>query len=284
MATYAILINGVTKRFRRPGFPISVGRARQFTGSSIWSSMVTNPESSSMILALDHISFKVDCGEIFGVFGAPDAGKTTLVRLLATLLFPDSGDIRIFGCDSVREASLVRRLINPVFSQASFLKQLSPMQNLLVGSRMLGKDITAVYLKGIELLTRLGVEQQELDQPIENLSRTIIQKVVLARALISRPRLLLLDEPFIDLDADSCRLVLEMLQETRNQFGTTIFLTTKDPDLTCTLCDRTASIESGKIIEIFNQQGRFLDYPRETEELSMSNIEAVPLGIPALVD
>lgn len=89
-----------------------------------------------LVVAVDYVSFKVKEGEIFGVLGPNGSGKSTLIRLLATLLLPDSGDIKIFGYDPVLEPLKVQKLINRVSVEASFFKKLSPMENLIYGARL----------------------------------------------------------------------------------------------------------------------------------------------------
>ena len=176
------------------------------------------------VVAVDHVSFSVSEGEIFGVLGPNGSGKSTLIRLLATLLLPDGGDIRVFGHDVVRHPMQVQRLINRVSVEASFFKKLSPM---------------------------------------EEMSRGMQQKVAIARALLSRPSLLLLDEPTTGLDPRSKREVQDVIRELRDDHGTTILLTTHDMLEADNLCDRIAIIDSGKIVA--------LDTPPGLKKLISSN-------------
>jgi ABC-2 type transport system ATP-binding protein len=203
-----------------------------------------------VVVAVDHVSFTVIQGEIFGVLGPNGSGKSTLIRLLATLLLPDDGDIRVFGYDVVREPMLVQRLINRVSVEASFFKKLSPMENLVYGARLYGMSGAEIRRQVLEILTRLGLEERSIYKPMEEMSRGMQQKVAIARALLSSPRLLLLDEPTTGLDPRSKLEVQDVIRELRDDHGTTILLTTHDMLEAENLCDRVAIIDSGKIVAL----------------------------------
>lgn len=203
-----------------------------------------------VVVAVDHVSFTVMQGEIFGVLGPNGSGKSTLIRLLATLLLPDDGDIRVFGYDVVRQPMLVQRLINRVSVEASFFKKLSPMENLVYGARLYGMSGAEIRRQVVEILTRLGLEERSIYKPMEEMSRGMQQKVAIARALLSSPRLLLLDEPTTGLDPRSKLEVQDVIRELRDDHGTTILLTTHDMVEAENLCDRVAIIDSGKIVAL----------------------------------
>lgn len=207
------------------------------------------------VVAVDRVSFTVARGEIFGVLGPNGSGKSTLIRLLATLLLPDGGDIRIFGYDVVKESMQVQRLINRVSVEASFFKKLSPMENLLYGARLYGMSGAETRRRVIEILTRLGLEARAIHNPMEQMSRGMQQKVAIARALLSRPKLLLLDEPTTGLDPRSKREVQQVVRELRDNHGTTILLTTHDMSEADELCDRVAIIDSGRIVALDTPEG-----------------------------
>ena len=182
----ALEINGVLKVFRtRPG---------------IFNRIRGRGESGRRIVAVDNISLTVDKHEIFGILGPNGTGKSTLIRLIATLLIPDAGQIRVFGLDVVRQAALVKPLINRVSVEASFFKKLSPMENLMYGARMYGLDGRTARRKIIEILGRMGLEERSIWSPMEDMSRGMQQKVAVARAFLTSPVLLLLDEPTTGLD------------------------------------------------------------------------------------
>lgn len=207
-----------------------------------------------VIVAVDHVSFTVAEGEIFGVLGPNGSGKSTLIRLIATLLLPDDGELKVFGYDVVRQPRQVQELINRVSVEASFFKKLSPMENLLYGARLYGLPGKETRKQVVEILNRLGLEERSIYSPMEEMSRGMQQKVAIARALLSRPRLLLLDEPTTGLDPRSKREVQAVVEELRDQ-GTTILLTTHDMREAEILCDRVAIIEGGKIVALDTPEG-----------------------------
>jgi len=241
----AVIVNDVYKRFGKPN------------GSWWRRPRKANPSANghkSQVVAVDRVSFSVRTGEIFGVLGPNGSGKSTLIRLIATLLLPDSGTIEVFGQDVVRQPMQVQRQINRVSVEASFFKKLSPMENLVYGARLYGLNGSETRLRVVEILTRLGLEKRVIYQPMEEMSRGMQQKVAIARALLSRPRLLLLDEPTTGLDPRSKREVQAVIRELNQEHGTTILLTTHDMLEADSLCDRIAIIDSGKIVALDTPQ------------------------------
>jgi ABC-2 type transport system ATP-binding protein len=242
--TQAIAVNEVYKKFGKPG-------------GSFWKQIIgsrTNGDKP-VVVAVDNVSFEVQQGEIFGVLGPNGSGKSTLIRLIATLLLPDSGAIQVFGHDVVAEPVAVQRLINRVSVEASFFKKLSPMENLLFGARLYGLQGGETRQRIEDILIRLGLEKRAIYKPMEEMSRGMQQKVAIARALLSRPRLLLLDEPTTGLDPRSKREVQAVIRQLNQESGTTILLTTHDMLEAEVLCDRIAIIDSGVIVALDTPQG-----------------------------
>ncbi|NOX60850.1 MAG: ABC transporter ATP-binding protein [Chloroflexi bacterium] len=204
----------------------------------------------SKVVAVDHVSFEVQPGEIFGVLGPNGSGKSTLIRLISTLLLPDGGYIQVFGHDVVEEPMAVQRLINRVSVEASFFKKLSPMENLLYGARLYGLGGRESRERIVQILTRLGLEKRSIYSPMQEMSRGMQQKVAIARALLSRPRLLLLDEPTTGLDPRSKREVQAVVRELREEDNATILLTTHDMVEAEELCDRIAIMDRGKVVAL----------------------------------
>jgi ABC-2 type transport system ATP-binding protein len=207
------------------------------------------------VMAVNHVSFEVREGEIFGVLGPNGSGKSTLIRLIATLLLPDGGSITIFGHDVVRESLRVQALINRVSVEASFFKKLSPMENLMYGARLYGLNARETRKDIVRILTRLGLEERSITSPMEEMSRGMQQKVAIARALLTRPRVLLLDEPTTGLDPRSKREVQAVVRELRDQHGVTILLTTHDMTEADTLCDRIAILDKGCVVALDTPAG-----------------------------
>ncbi len=210
----------------------------------------TQPAKTTKTTAVNHVSFDVGRGEIFGVLGPNGSGKSTLIRLIATLLIPDGGQITVFGYDTVKQPMTVQRLINRVSVEASFFKKLSPMENLLYGARLYGVSGSDARKQARAILMRLGLEEKTIYQPMEEMSRGMQQKVAIARAFLTHPILLLLDEPTTGLDPRSKREVQAFVRELRDQHDATILLTTHDMMEADTLCDRIAIINGGNIVAL----------------------------------
>ncbi|MCR4401173.1 MAG: ABC transporter ATP-binding protein [Firmicutes bacterium] len=219
--------------------------------------------------AVSGVTFSVKRGEIFGILGPNGSGKSTLIRLISTLLLPDEGEIRVFGHDVVRERFEVRRLINRVSVEAAFFKKLSAMENLSYAARLYDVDIGLARRKAVEILRRLGFSESKAYEPLEDLSRGMQQKVAVARALLTSPVLLLLDEPTTGLDPVSKREVQDYVLEVRNSHDTTVILTTHDMQEADRLCDRVAIIDQGRFVA--------LDTPTRLKESLSTNGEAVTL-------
>jgi ABC-2 type transport system ATP-binding protein len=217
----------------------------------------------SMTIAVDHLSFDVKRGEIFGVLGPNGGGKSTLIRLIATLLIPDEGTIEVFGHDVVRNPMAAQKMINRVSVEASFFKKLSPMENLLYGARLYGVKGSEIRRQVQTILKRLSIPDKNVNRPMEEMSRGMQQKVAIARALLSTPMLLLLDEPTTGLDPRSKREVQAFVRELRDQHDTTIVLTTHDMNEADILCDRVAIMDSGKMVA--------LDTPEELKMVAKQN-------------
>ena len=213
----------------------------------LWRRDNKNGQDSATV-AVDRVSFQVKRGEIFGVLGPNGSGKSTLVRVIATLLLPDSGEVTILGHDVVREPIKVQRLINRVSVEAAFFKKLSPMENLSYAAHLYGLNNRKARQRAFNLLERLGLERDAIGKPIEDMSRGMQQKVAIARALLTRPAILLLDEPTTGLDPHSKREVQALIREVQEQDNTTILLTTHDMMEADKLCDRIAIMDLGKVV------------------------------------
>ena len=219
----ALLVEGVTKRFE-------VGRRKR------------------PVLAIDHVSICLERGGVVGILGANGSGKSTLIRLVSGLLTLDEGRVEIFGHDIGREEMAVKRLINRVSVDAAFFKKLSPMENLMFAARLYGMDATRARSEAIETLGRLGIARKRVDRPVEQMSRGMQQKVAIARALLTSPTLLLLDEPTTGLDPRSKLEVQSFIEDVRENHDATIVLTTHDLDEAERLCRRIAILNDGRIV------------------------------------
>ncbi len=198
--------------------------------------------------AVDGVSLVVRRGEIYGLLGANGSGKSTLIRLFSTLLEPDDGEVRVFGHDVRADEMAVKRLINRVSVEASFFKKLSAMENLVYAGRLYGVPPSISRRRAREILERLGVPEKRHGEPLDKLSRGMQQKVAIARAFLTSPVLLLLDEPTTGLDIRSKREVQAFVRELREEHDATILLTTHDLDEAERLADRIGIVDRGQLV------------------------------------
>ena len=206
------------------------------------------PGGGMTVRAVDCVSLSVWRGEIYGLLGANGSGKSTLIRLFSTLLTPDEGTVSIFGLDIDRDELAVKRLINRVSVEASFFKKLSAMENLVYAGRLYGVPAAEARSRSHEILVRLGIAAARHDEPLEKLSRGMQQKVAIARAFLTTPMLLLLDEPTTGLDIRSKREVQTFVRDLRDEHDATILLTTHDLDEAARLADRIGILHQGRLV------------------------------------
>jgi ABC-2 type transport system ATP-binding protein len=222
-ATPAMLMDHVTKRF-------VVGRGRK------------------PVLAISDVSLRLERGDIHGILGANGSGKSTLIRLISGLLTLDEGRVEVFGYDIERDEMAVKRLINRVSVDAAFFKKLSPMENLVFAARLYGLEARDAKRDALEILGRLGISEKRVGRPVEQMSRGMQQKVAIARALLTSPTLLLLDEPTTGLDPRSKLDVQAFIEDLRASHDATIVLTTHDLAEAERLCGRITILNDGRIV------------------------------------
>lgn len=262
--SHALVVEDVSKAF---------GKDKQRTWRLPWrKNAPADDKQPKRVVAVDHISLNVEHHEIFGVLGANGSGKSTLIRLVSTLLIPDSGKVSVFGHDVLREEMEVKRLINRVSVDAAFFKKLSPMENLIYAARLYGLEAGPAQKRAIEILTKLGIEKDSIFRPLEDMSRGMQQKVAIARAFLTSPILLLLDEPTTGLDPRSKRDVQDFVLDLRNNHDTTIVLTTHDMDEANRLCDRIAILHKGKVVALDTPDGLKSTVTRNGHEITMEDV------------
>jgi ABC-2 type transport system ATP-binding protein len=199
--------------------------------------------------AVDHISFDVEPGEVFGLLGPNGAGKSTLLRMLTTLLPPTSGTAIINGADIVRDPDGVRRSIGVIPQAMTSDLELSARENLLIFAKLYGvprerrATLIANLLESVELT-------QWADAPVKNLSGGMRRRVEIARGLVHEPRIFFLDEPTTGLDPVSRAGVWEMLRRIKGERELTVILTTHYMDEADKLCDRIAIVDHGHLIAL----------------------------------
>src|SRR3954468_25001456 len=200
--------------------------------------------------ALAGVSFTIARGECVAILGQNGSGKSTLVRLLSTLLLVAGGSARVFGHDVEREEGAVRRLVNRVSVEASFFKRMSARENLSYAARFYGLGPAETRKRVPEILRRVGFPAERDSAPMEDLSRGMQQKVALARALLTAPTLLLLDEPTTGLDPRSKREVQAFIKEVRGTHDTSTLLCTHDMAEAEALADRVGILDRGRLLAL----------------------------------
>jgi ABC-2 type transport system ATP-binding protein len=202
------------------------------------------------VAALEGVSFAMERGECVAILGQNGSGKSTLVRLLSTLLLPDDGSARIFGHDVVSESRPVQRLVNRVSVEASFFKKMSSEENLAYAARFYGMPPSRTKREIPQILDRVGFPIGRRHESMENLSRGMQQKVALARALLTSPVLLLLDEPTTGLDPRSKLEVQEFIRDVWTSHDATILLCTHDLREAEVLADRVGILDRGRLLAL----------------------------------
>jgi len=216
--------------------------------------------------ALRGVSFTIARGECVAILGQNGSGKSTLVRLLSTLLLAEGGTAEIFGHDVFRDPRAVRRLVNRVSVEASFFKKMSATENLSYAARFYG--MTAGETRGEipRILGRVGFPLDRRTESMENLSRGMQQKVALARALLTSPVVLLLDEPTTGLDPRSKLEVQEFIREIRETHDSTILLCTHDLTEAEGLAERVGILDRGRLLALESADDLKRRYEAETLE------------------
>src|SRR5881394_1419240 len=200
--------------------------------------------------ALEGVSFAIERGECVAILGQNGSGKSTLVRLLSTLLLNDGGTARIFGHDVFSEQRIVQRLVNRVSVEASFFKKMSSEENLAYAARFYGLAPKETKGEITRILARVGFPTDRKHEGMEHLSRGMQQKVALARALLTSPVVLLLDEPTTGLDPRSKLEVQDFVREIRTTHDATILLCTHDLHEAEVLSDRVGILDRGRLVAL----------------------------------
>jgi ABC-2 type transport system ATP-binding protein len=198
--------------------------------------------------AVDHISFDVRQGEIFGFLGPNGAGKTTTTRMLTGVIPPDDGSATVLGYDIRSEPVQAKQRFGVVPETSNAYTDLTAWQNLMLMGELYGVARAQAARRSSELLTVLGLIDRR-DQKVQAYSKGMKQRLILAMALLHEPKLLFLDEPTSGLDVQSTQMILAMLRD-MNRDGTTIFLTTHNMEDANRLCHRVGIIRNGRMVAI----------------------------------
>ena len=199
-------------------------------------------------LAVDHISFEVEQGELFGFLGPNGAGKTTTIRMLTGVSTPTQGEASIMGLNIVKESVKAKSLMGIVPDISNVYTELSAWENLTFTGKLYGVSKAQREEKAEDLLKRFGLYERRADK-VEEFSRGMKRRVCIAMALVNDSRLLFLDEPTAGLDVKSVRVIRKLVRDL-NEEGLTVFLTTHNIEEASRMCDRIAIINRGKIAAI----------------------------------
>lgn len=215
-------------------------------------------DAANPVRALDDVSLSVASGEIFGVIGQSGAGKSTLIRTVNLLERPDSGLVSVGDRELTRlndrELLQARREIGMVFQQFNLLDSRTVRGNVELALEVVGVDRRQRTTRTNEILELVGLEQKAQQYPAQ-LSGGQKQRVGIARALASRPRVLLSDEATSALDPETTDSILQLLRSINKELGLTILLITHEMDVVKSICDSAALMSGGRILE----QGRLVD-------------------------
>jgi ABC-2 type transport system ATP-binding protein len=199
------------------------------------------------LVAVDHITFSVKSGEIFGFLGPNGAGKTTTINMLITVLKPTEGRASVFGYDIVKQAKNVRKVIGVVPQEYTADEDLTGYENIMLCADLYGIPRETAKKRALELLDLVELTQFK-DKRVETYSGGMRRRLELACGLINRPKVLFLDEPTLGLDVQTRAATWEYIMRLKKEYGMTIFMTTHYLEEADALCDRLAIIDYGKIV------------------------------------
>jgi ABC-2 type transport system ATP-binding protein len=199
------------------------------------------------LVAVDHISFRIEEGETFGLLGPNGAGKTTTISMLSTILEPTSGQARVNGLDIAKEQEGVRKSIGIVFQDQSLDEELTAYENMDFHARLYRIEKSTRHEKIMDLLCLVGLDDRK-DDLVKTYSGGMRRRLEIARGLLHEPKVLFLDEPTLGLDPQTRNHLWEYIDRLNREKGITIILTTHYMEEADRLCRRVAIIDHGKII------------------------------------
>ncbi|MBS7646771.1 ATP-binding cassette domain-containing protein [Candidatus Bathyarchaeota archaeon] len=199
------------------------------------------------LVAVDHITFSVHEGEVFGFLGPNGAGKTTTINMLITVLKPTEGTASVLGFDVVKQANDVRKVIGVVPQEYTADEDLTGYENIMLCADLYGIPHEVAKKRALELLELVELIDFK-DKRVETYSGGMRRRLELACGLINRPKVLFLDEPTLGLDVQTRAATWEYIRRLKKEYGMTIFMTTHYLEEADALCDRIAIIDHGKII------------------------------------
>lgn len=198
------------------------------------------------LAALDHVSFEVEQGELFGFLGPNGAGKTTTIRIFMNLTRPSEGSASVYGMDTVRDTLTVKSVVGIVPEVSNVFPEISVFSNLTFTGALYGMSHRECTKRATELLGMFGLEEH-YGKKAGQLSLGLKRRLAIAMSIVHKPRVLFLDEPTSGLDVNSSRSIREIVKKLNSE-GVTFLLTTHNMEEANQLCERIAVINRGKII------------------------------------
>ena len=226
------------------------------------------------IKALDGLSFNVQPGEIYGLIGPNGAGKTTALRIVSTLLLPTSGSVEVFGCDVVDKALEVRRLISYLPEEAGAYKNLSGYEYLEFMSKLTSENKEAVK-ETVEAAAKISGLDQRLKDKVKTYSKGMKRRLLVARALMTKPRLAVLDEPTSGLDVLHSVHVRGIIKRYVEEHGVTVLLSSHNMLEVEHLCERVTLISRGRTVA----EGSPADLKKKAGASNLEEVFAKVVGL-----
>lgn len=226
------------------------------------------------IEALNKLSFKVKSGEIFGLIGPNGAGKTTALRIVSTLLLPTSGSVKVFGLDVVKDATEIRKIIAYLPEEAGTYRNLSGWEYLQFMAKFNASNEEEMRRMVDEAAKITGLGERLKDKT-KGYSKGMKRRLLVARALMTRPKLAILDEPTSGLDVLHAFHVREILKRYVKEHGVTILLSSHNMLEVEHLCDKVALLNKGKIVA----EGKPRELKEQFESANLEEVFAKVVGI-----
>jgi len=242
----------------------------------------TYRQGGKLIEAVRELSLNIEPGEVLAFLGANGAGKTTTIKMIAGLIRPDTGWVKIAGCDPHRNSKALQMLGAVLEGNRNLYWRLTPEENLEYFGVLRGMNRKAAHRRGLALLDRFELLHKR-HTPVQALSRGMQQKLAIAVALVHQPRLLLLDEPTLGLDVEASQNVKALVREIAQE-GCAILLTTHQMNIAEEISDRVAIVQNGEIIALepttrivqqFSDCAYIIEFLGELDDVRTSKIEAI---------
>ena len=225
------------------------------------------------IRALDELSFHIKQGEIYGLIGPNGAGKTTALRMISTLILPTSGSVEIFGLDAVNQAGEVRKIISYLPEEAGAYPNLSGWEYLKFMAKFYTKNASE-FEKIINEAAKISGLADRLKDKAKTYSKGMKRRLLVARALMTRPKLAVLDEPASGLDVLHAYYVRGIIKTYVKEHGVTVLLSSHNMLEVEYLCDRVALVNKGKIVV----EGKSDELKQKYESRNLEEVFAKVVG------